>query len=80
MNSDNPAHPEIAQALARLQSDIEKLKLLAHAPDQRGWEAARTLFLDQADVWLLRHNMALGAAPIDFLLEGRTDAVKTCKL
>lgn len=69
--------PAIAYALDALSSDIEKLTQLSQIGESRGWEAAKGMFGDKAGTWVLRHNMSLGGPPIDFLLNGKDDAVAT---
>lgn len=73
--TEDQIEPAILQAMTKLQCDMEKLTQLSQIGESQGWEAVKGMFGDKAGSWVLRHNISIGGAPIDFILDGRDETV-----
>ncbi|QRM35854.1 antitoxin Xre/MbcA/ParS toxin-binding domain-containing protein [Microvirga sp. VF16] len=70
----------IDRAIADLRERIAKLEALKGAEPEVMETLAHVRRIwsdDRAWIWLLRHNTVLGGSPIDLLLRGQVEPVRT---
>ena len=71
--------PLLDQAIVHLDGQIEKLRSLKGSDPEIATVIGRTVeaFGDFGALWLVRYNLAMGAAPLDLVLQGNTERVLT---
>ncbi|UVF22487.1 MbcA/ParS/Xre antitoxin family protein (plasmid) [Microvirga terrae] len=71
--------PLLDQAITHLEGQIAQLRSLKGSGPEIATVVARTheVFGDQGVLWLVEHNQALQATPLDLVSQGRSDQVLT---
>ena len=73
------ADPLLDRAISHLEHQVEKLRSLKGSNPEIATVVGRTVeaFGDFGALWLVRYNPAMGTAPLDLVLQGKTERVLT---